>query len=130
MFEGYIDQHSIFNLTSSAALEDHVECFIGFIYTEIDTSNYNKYNYSYEVQLVFNNLALFLNKRKTTIFLSLNTISEDVEHCIFIYKNTEKNIEKIEYYQGWSICSNDKKIMNLNISIIYDAYGNDVVLGF
>ncbi|MBB4809055.1 hypothetical protein HNP31_000748 [Acinetobacter johnsonii] len=123
--KGTSSQHSIFNLTSSAALEDHVECFIGFIYTEIDTSNYNKYHYSYEVQLVFNNLALFLNKRKTTIFLSFNTISEDVEHCIFLYKNTEKNIEKIEYYQGWSICSNDKKIMNLNISIIYDAYGKE-----
>ncbi len=41
-------QHSIFDLKSSESLESHLQCFIGFIYTELDTTNYNKYHYSYE----------------------------------------------------------------------------------
>ncbi|MDN5653143.1 MAG: hypothetical protein L0G51_11125, partial [Lactococcus lactis] len=118
-------QHSIFDLKSSESLESHLQCFIGFIYTELDTTNYNKYHYSYEVQSVFNNLALLQNTSKTTILLSLNTINENVENFIFLYKNMKKNIEKIEYYRGWNICSNDNKILNLNISIIYDTYGKE-----
>ncbi|EXA84103.1 MULTISPECIES: hypothetical protein [Acinetobacter calcoaceticus/baumannii complex] len=118
-------QHSIFDLKSSEALESHLQCFIGFIYTELDTTNYNKYHYSYEVQSVFNKLALLLKISVTTTLLSLNSISEDVEECIFLYKKNKKNIEKIEYYRGWNIFSSDNKLLNLNISIIYDTYGKE-----
>ena len=83
-------QHSIFDLKSSEALESHLQCFIGFIYTELDTTNYNKYHYSYEVQSVFNKLALLLKISVTTTLLSLNSISEDVEECIFLYKKNKK----------------------------------------
>ena len=123
--KGTSNKHSIFDLISSEALESHLQCFIGFIYTELDTNNYNKYHYSYEIQSVFNKLALLLNTSVTTILFSLNTISENVEECILLYKKSKKNIEKIEYYRGWNICSNDNKILNLNISIIYDTYGKE-----
>ncbi len=82
--KGTSNKHSIFDLISSEALESHLQCFIGFIYTELDTTNYNKYHYSYEIQSVFNKLALLLNTSVTTILFSLNTISENVEECILL----------------------------------------------
>lgn len=118
---------SIFKLSSATAFKEHLECFIGFIYTELNCKNSNKYYYSYEMQNIFLEKAIQLDFNIEKQSLSLNYISFDAQQCILKYKKIQINIEKIQYYKGWEIQSNDGIKINLNISFLYDSYGKHFV---
>ncbi|MDV7596536.1 hypothetical protein R4609_02565 [Acinetobacter baumannii] len=123
--EDSLPYHSIYEFNSSRAFQEHLKGFIGFIYTELDCKLSNKYNYSYETNKVFKDLANELGFEKKILNLSSNKISDDVQECIEIYKNQKHKEDRKKYFRGWRIQSNDKKEFYLNISFIYDMYGKE-----
>ncbi|WP_299139211.1 hypothetical protein [uncultured Vibrio sp.] len=101
--------------------------FVGFIHTDLtlEPSGFS--------DLMLNVKKAFIHIAKSSGFVdvtfphvSRNTISDDVQRCINIYREMPRSDVKHDFYQGWTATDRDGGIHNIHMAEIYCVYGNDL----
>lgn len=110
----------------SAALQNHYQSFIGFLWSEYLPYTYpKKYAHSNHAFNVFtefaNNNGLTLSKIKT----STRSISDSAKDCVDYFSKLDVKQDLLEYYQGWMVISKDDRPAYIHLATLHDTYGKE-----
>lgn len=131
IYRSFIDitepHNKYFDINNIKCVNTHFKALIGFLYIEFDSKNEVKYKYAKIILKIF--IHIFKD-RFTLINTKFSAVIESSEVEIFInyYKNTKKDLEKIDYYKGWYARCRDNQYIYLNLANIYNNYGKEYTL--
>lgn len=110
-------------LNSETKLNETFELFVGFVHAEFTLNRPTLASTIKDVRRFYERLAEPCGFTLKEVKVGHREETDDVRHCIHLYSNAEKNLEKIEYYNGWSVVDKSGHEHLLHISYLYDAYG-------
>ncbi|MEZ8854371.1 hypothetical protein AB6E16_02560 [Vibrio atlanticus] len=121
--EHVVNYSAINLLNSEAKLNDSFELFVGFVYSEFDLSWGTSASTINDIRKLYEQLAEPCGLMLEVIKVGYRDVTDDVTRCIGLYSAAEKNFEKVDYFNGWSVVDKTDHEHLLHISSLYDAYG-------
>ncbi|WP_422767465.1 hypothetical protein ACOX9X_06525 [Photobacterium leiognathi subsp. mandapamensis] len=111
-------------LNNENTFKAHTDQFIGFIYCE---SNNLSPNSKSGIALPLHRMMCDLAKANQIHIepqsFSGTKINDYAQHCIESYQSLERNEEKLTYLNGWSVTSQERKAVLVDLDFLYVKYG-------
>lgn len=101
----------------------HTEQLVGFIYCESNLSMSSKRDIALPLHSMMCDLAKANHIHITPQTISQTKINDYVQHCIESYQSLERNEEILTYLNGWSVTSQERKTVSVDLDFIYVKYG-------
>lgn len=122
--QGKLNFSAIEILNDKDKFKAHTDQLIGFIYCESETSSLGT---KIQIALVLHRMMCELAKanhiRIAPQSFSNTKINDYTQHCIESYQSLERNEEKLTYLNGWSVTSQERKVVTVNLDFLYVKYG-------
>ncbi|MEZ8493469.1 hypothetical protein AB6C81_14620 [Vibrio splendidus] len=110
-------------LNSEVKLNKTFELFVGFIFSEFSLSRMITASTCGDIRKLYEKFAKSSGLTFKAIKVGCTEENYDVSRCIALYSASEKNLNKVEYYNGWSVIDKVGHEHLLHISPLYDTYG-------
>ncbi|KOE86460.1 hypothetical protein ACX03_12925 [Vibrio parahaemolyticus] len=122
--QGMEDFNPVAILNNQHKLEDHLDTFIGFLYASQPEKKITSIRIEASVLLrCFVQLAKSNNITIPKASLGSAKINDYVQKCIDKYRDLSVNQERLDYLNGWSVTSQSRDKILLNLNFIYVKYG-------
>jgi hypothetical protein len=110
-------------LNNSSLLNQHLGQLIGFIYNNTSFKVKSKYYTAHALNKAFKTLADEMQLEIKEVIILQSKASDDVEHCIALFKSLSIDNKKLNYLNGWQIMSKCGKAVDTNLDGIYCKFG-------
>ncbi|WP_123539635.1 hypothetical protein [Vibrio crassostreae] len=102
----------------------HTDQLVGFIYCELETRSFaTKRHIACPLHHMMCDLAKANYIQITPQPFSQTKINDYLQHCIESYQSLDRNEEKLTYLNGWSITSQERKAVTVDLDFLYVKYG-------
>ncbi|WP_340700284.1 hypothetical protein [Vibrio harveyi] len=110
-------------LNSETKLNESFELFVGFVHSEFNLSRNTTTSTINDIRKLYERLAEPRDLILKAVKVGYRSETDDVSRCIGLYSAAEKNLEKVDYFNGWSVVDKTGHEHLLHISSLYDVYG-------
>lgn len=129
IYAAFIFSQDKLNFSSIEILNDentfkaHTDLLIGFIYCESDNPLVTKKLFALALHRMMCDLAKSNHIHIAPQSFGKKKINDYVQHCIESYQSLERNEEKLTYLNGWSVTSQERKAVIVDLDFLYVKYG-------
>ncbi|MFS2262239.1 hypothetical protein [Vibrio vulnificus] len=102
--------------------QDHVSQLIGFIYHEASSGLGTKYTLAHALQKLMCGFAKASHINISSQVIGHHKINDYMQSCIASYRSLQVDAKKINYLDGWSITSQERKDIFINLDFFYVKY--------
>ncbi|PSV41330.1 MULTISPECIES: hypothetical protein [unclassified Photobacterium] len=121
--QGKLNYSGIEILNDENTFKAHTDQFIGFFYCESNNlSLASKRNLAFRLHRMMCDLAKANHIHITPQSIGVEKINDYVQHCIESYQSLERNEEKLTYLNGWSVTSQERKAVLVDLDFLYVKY--------
>ncbi|MGD6740179.1 hypothetical protein ACN08N_19425 [Photobacterium leiognathi subsp. mandapamensis] len=122
--QGKLNFSAIEILNDVNKFKAHTDQFIGFIYCESNNlSLTTKKGNAYSLHRMMCDFAKANHIHIAPQSLSHTKINDYTQHCIEGYQSLKRNEEKLTYLDGWSVTSQERKTITVDLDFLYVKYG-------
>ena len=121
--EHVVNYTAIELLNSEVKLNKTFELFVGFIFSEFSLSRMTIASTCGDIKKLYEKFAKSSGLSFKAVKVGYTEESYDVSRCIALYSASKKNLDKVEYYNGWSVLDKFGHEHLLHISRLHDTYG-------
>ncbi|AZS27483.1 hypothetical protein DYL72_20310 [Vibrio anguillarum] len=126
--QGFDNFNALEIINNKDKLQEHLDCLVGFIYSTSKKSLESRGEYSKTLSDIFIELAKSVSITLTEFSFSRAKINEYAQSCIEKYEALPIHSERLEYLNGWTVTSQSRKTVLVNLDILYVRYGRNFSL--